>query len=156
MPTTQEPNVPLFGLEKLFELRVDPWDEVVERRRDAVAAATAASSGASSASLGVAAMRRASTIVTSAFKKVGDASILAVVVESNSILLRTWLSDGKDHKVECVIGGFFLFLRSCNDGPLVILSTPVRFEIECHNCHIMRHLQTTETSRAPSYMFLYR
>ena len=109
MPTTQEPNVPLFGLEKLFELRVDPWDEVVERRRDAVAAATAAASGASSASLGVAAMRRASTIVTSAFKKVGDASILAVVVESNSILLRTWLSDGKDHKVGCVIGGSFLF-----------------------------------------------
>jgi len=98
MLSAHEPDVPLFDIEKLFELRIDPWDEVVERRRDAVAAATAAANGGSS-SLSVSLSRRTSTIVTSAFKKVGDASILAVVVESNSILLRHWLSDGTDHKV---------------------------------------------------------
>ena len=96
MASSQEPDVPLFGLEKLFELRVDPWDEVIERRRDAVTAAAAAGTATASA---FSSSRKTSTIVTSAFKKVGDASILAVVVESNSILLRHWHSDGTDHRV---------------------------------------------------------
>ena len=90
-------RAPLFKLETLLELRIDPWDEVLERRREAVdAAATAASS---SSSTEITPLKRPSTIVASAFKKVGDSSILAIVVETNSVLLRHWLSDGSGHKV---------------------------------------------------------
>ena len=91
-------RAPLFKLETLLELRIDPWDEVLERRREAVdATATAASS--SSSSTEITPLKRPSTIVASAFKKVGDSSILAIVVETNSVLLRHWLSDGSGHKV---------------------------------------------------------
>ena len=102
-------DVPLFKLETVLELRIDPWDEVLERRRDAIAAAAAATAGTTSASTSsssssssaaaITPFRRSATIVASAFKKVGDSSILAIVVETNSVLLRQWLSDGSGHKV---------------------------------------------------------
>ena len=102
---------PLFKLDKLLQLQVDPLDEVIERRRDAAAAAAAAatSSYSPSSSPPRLSVRKQSTIVSSAVMKVGDASILALVVESNSIILRHWLSDGSQHKVYGQVFSFFNF-----------------------------------------------